>query len=301
MRAGEGATVPESGGLGPLLDEGGPLLLPGAANALTARVIEDLGFRALYLSGAGISNTALGLPDIGLLTMTELADHVAAVADVVSIPIVVDADTGFGNALGVRRAVRTLERAGASAIQLEDQLHPKKCGHFEGKAVIGTDEMLRKIDAALDARRDGRTAIVARTDVRALRGLDEAIERGRAFAEAGADLVFVEAPRTLEELARVAAEVPARHVANMVEGGMTPQVPLAELGAMGFSVVLYANTAMRAAMHAMQTVLTHLRDVGDTTAVLDQMVDWKERQRLVGKPFFDELENRYAIQGAADE
>lgn len=290
----EGEIVSDIQDLTPLLDRRRPLLLPGAANALTARVIEDLGFDAVYLSGAGIANTALGVPDIGLLTLSELVEHVAAVRDAVSLPIVVDADTGFGNAIGVRRTVRALERAGASAVQIEDQLQPKRCGHFDGKAVISSEEMVGKIEAARDARRDESLLVVARTDARAVHGLDAALERGRAYAAAGADMVFVEAPTTVDELARIPAEVPGRHVVNMVEGGVTPQVPLADLAAMGFSAVLYANTAMRAAIQAMQSVLTHLRDTGDTTGVLDQLVDWKERQRLVGKPFFDDLEARYA-------
>ncbi len=292
--------MPDHQGLRPLLDAGHPLLLPGAANALTARVIEDLGFSAVYLSGAGISNMTLGLPDIGLLTLTELADHVAKIRDVVSIPMVVDADTGFGNAIGVRRTVQMLERAGANAIQLEDQLSPKRCGHFHGKAVISAEEMVQKIRAAQDARRSDELLLIARTDVRALHGMDAALDRARLYAEAGADLLFVEAPRSEEELRRIPAEVPGWHVANMVEGGLTPQVPLKTLGGMGYSAVLYANTGMRAAVQAMQTVLTHLRDHGDTTAVLEQVIDWKERQRLVGKPFFDELEDRYATPGSSD-
>lgn len=185
-----------------------PLLLPGAPNALTARILEAVGFEAVYVSGAGVSNSFLGSPDIGLLTMPEIADHVAAIRDVVDIPIVVDADTGFGNALNVQRTVRVLERAGANAIQLEDQVTPKRCGHFDGKDVIDAAEMVGKIKAAVDARVDDQLLIVARTDARAEFGLDVACDRAARYLEAGADVIFVEAPHNREELAEIPRRVP---------------------------------------------------------------------------------------------
>lgn len=272
----------------------GPLLLPGAPNALTARVIEQAGFDAVYVSGAGVTNTYLGMPDLGLMSLTELAGHVGAMAEAVSIPLVVDADTGFGNALNVQRTVRLLERAGASAIQLEDQVSPKKCGHFEGKDVISCNEMVGKVKAAVDARVDPEMLVIARTDALATEGIDAAIERAAAYSEAGADILFVEAPRTAEQMARVVREVPGLHMANMVEGGLTPLTSRADLGELGFSIALYANAAMRGAVSGMRQVMEHLMTHGDTKEAGDLMITWADRQELVRKPEFDELDRRYA-------
>lgn len=271
-----------------------PLLLVGAPNALTARVVEEAGFEAVYLSGAGIANTFLGAPDIGLFGLAELRDHVAAVRDAVDLPLVVDMDTGFGNALGVQRTVRELARAGADALQLEDQVAPKRCGHFAGKAVISTAEMVGKIHAALDAAGTGGPLLIARTDARAVEGLDAACERALRYREAGADIVFVEAPRTREEMAEIPRRVPGPHVANMVEGGLTPVLPLAELGDLGFAIALYANTAMRAAVAGMQPVLRHLREHGDTRGLDEKIISWAERQALVRKPAYDALDAKYS-------
>jgi len=273
---------------------GSPLLLAGAPNALTARVAEEIGFQAVYLSGAGITNTFLGAPDVGLLSLPELAAHVAATRDAVELPLVVDADTGFGNAMNVQRSVRTLERAGANGIQLEDQVAPKRCGHFTGKAVITTSEMVGKIHAAVDARVQDELVIIARTDARAIEGIDAACDRANAYLEAGADVIFVEAPRTREELAEIPRRIRAPHLANMVEGGMTPILPLDDLAEMGFSIALYANTAMRAAVAGMRSALKHLLVQGDTIAISDQIITWADRQQLVRKPMFDALDEKYA-------
>lgn len=271
------------------------LVLPGAPNALTARIVEDTGFDAVYLSGAGITNSFLGSPDIGLLTLSELIAHVAAVRAAVEIPIVVDADTGFGNAINVQRTVRDLARAGADAIQLEDQTSPKRCGHFEGKDVISADEMVGKIRAALDARPHDEVLVIARTDARAELGLEEACDRARRYVDAGADIAFVEAPQTAEELRHIGKQIDAPLVANMVEGGKTPLMSVEELTELGFGVHLYANAAMRAGIAGMQRVLGHLRETGSTSDVLDEMASFSERQRLVRKPLFDELDQRYAV------
>jgi 2-methylisocitrate lyase-like PEP mutase family enzyme len=285
-----------------LLDrEERPLMLPGAPNALTARVVEEAGFEAVYVSGAGVSNTFLGMPDLGLLGLDELAAHVAAMADAVQVPLVVDADTGFGNSLGVRRTVRRLERAGAAAVQIEDQVSPKKCGHFAGKEIVSTGEMAGKIRAAADARTDDDLVIIARTDALAVQGLQAACERAAAFAEAGADVLFVEAPTSREQMARITRTVPGRHMANMVEGGLTPLLPSAELGALGFSVALYANAAMRGAVSGMRAVLDHLAEHGDTLGAAELMIGWAERQELVRKPHFDALERRYAADETGQE
>ena len=272
---------------------GRPLLLAGAPNALTARIIEDTGFEAVYLSGAGIANTYLGAPDIGLLTMPEIVGHISATRDAVTLPIVVDGDTGFGNALGMQRTIRMFERAGASGIQIEDQLAPKRCGHFSGKAVITADEMVGKVKAAADARDDDDFLIIARTDSRAELGLDAACDRVARYLDAGADVAFVEAPQSLAELRAIPAKVKGAHMANMVEGGLTPITPLNELGEFGFNIVLYANTAMRSAIVGMQFALSGLLATGDSLGLGDRIASWAERQRLVRKPEFDRLDARY--------
>ncbi len=271
-----------------------PLLLPGVYDAFSARLAAAAGFEAVYLTGAGLANSRLGVPDIGLVTADQLVEHVSAVADVVGIPLVVDADTGFGNAINVMRVVRRLERAGAAAIQLEDQVFPKKCGHFAGKALIGVEEMEGKLRAALDARRSDGTLIIARTDARAVDGFEAALERAARYRALGADLIFVEAPTSTDEMRVICQQIDAPHVANMVEGGATPTLPLAELGAMGFSVVLYANAALRCAQRALTRAFTELRESGTSANLLDSMATWDERQQAVGKPYFDELEARYA-------
>lgn len=270
----------------------GPLVLPGAANALAARVIEDIGFEAVYVTGAGIANTFLGAPDIGLVTLSEVAEHVAAITEAVRLPVVVDADTGFGNAVGVRRAVRLLEGAGAAAIQIEDQVSPKRCGHFEGKSVVATAEMVQKVRAATEARRDPDTVIIARTDAAATHGLDAAIERANAYVRAGADVTFVEAPVSTADTLRIPRLVPAPQLVNLVHGGLTPTMPLDQLG--DFAIVLFANAALQGAVQGMQKVLGELHRTGSLAGAQDDLASWSERQRIVRKPEFDELDLRYA-------
>ena len=271
------------------------VLLPGAANALTARVIEDLGFQAIYVTGAGVTNTFLGMPDIGLITVTELAAHVSAMRDAVVLPLIVDADTGFGNALNVGRTIQTLERAGANAIQLEDQDFPKRCGHFSGKSVVAREEMVQKIHAAVDARIDPDLVIVARTDAITVNGFDDAIERAAAYIEAGADMTFVEAPRAKEQIAEIPKRLPVPQLINIVAGGLTPMIPIEELEQLGFSMVLYANAALQASVAGMQKVLGHLKEQrGSLAGVSNELASFNERQRLVQKPRFDVLEKKYS-------
>ncbi|MDT9591479.1 isocitrate lyase/PEP mutase family protein [Nocardioides zeae] len=284
-----------------LAGDGLPLLLPGAPNALTARVIEESGFQAAYVSGAGVTNTFLGMPDLGLMSSTELTSHVAAMADAVEIPLVVDADTGFGSALNVGRTMRALERAGAAGVQLEDQVMPKKCGHFAGKEVVSLGEMVGKIRAAADARQDDDVVIVARTDALAIEGVGRACERANAYREAGADVLFVEAPTSLEQMRRITASVEGPHVANMVEGGLTPILPREQLGELGFAVALYANAAMRGAVKGMREVLAHLDKHGSTAEAAELMISWQDRQALVRKPEFDALDARYADREEQEE
>lgn len=277
-------------------DEGRCLVLPGAYDALSARVIESIGFEAVYVTGAGFANSGLGVPDIGLVTLSELRDHVSRIADVVSIPLVVDADTGFGNAINMGRTVRMLERAGAGALQIEDQVFPKKCGHFAGKEIISSDEMIQKIHAAVDARQSENLHIIARTDARAVVSFEEALARAAAFQEAGADIIFVEAPESIEEMRTIGASFDLPLVANMVEGGKTPLRTVAELTELGFSIALFANAALRSAQKAVTDVMTELRMTGSTNGVISHLSSWEERQNAVGKPHFDDLELKYSIK-----
>lgn len=269
------------------------MTVPGAANGMFARVIEDLGFDAAYVTGAGIANMRLGAPDIGLTTVTELAETLSNIADAVDLPLIVDADTGFGNAVNMVRTVRLLERAGASAIQIEDQVFPKKCGHFHGKEVIPADEMVQKIKAAVDTRVDPDLMFIARTDARSVDGLDAALDRAAAFIEAGADMIFVEAPQSVDELARIGRELSVPQVANIVFGGKTPDPGREALAEYGFSVVLYANASLQAALHASTRVLSALRDEGSLDSVADLLAGFDERQRAVNKDYWDGLEAKY--------
>ena len=276
-----------------LLVPGAAMVLPGVANALAARVVADLGFPAAYVTGAGIANTFLGIPDNGLVTLTELTDHVAAIRAVFPGPLMVDADTGFGNAVNLTRTVKLLERAGADAIQIEDQVFPKRCGHFDGKAVIGKDEMVAKIKAAVDARSDPDLLIVARTDAIATDGFAAAIDRARAYREAGADIGFVEAPQSPEQIADIPRLLPWPQLINIVLGGRTPELPNQKLKELRFAGVLYANVALQAALRGMQEALAVLRRDGRMGDAARLAVDFAERQRLVGKPEFDALEQKY--------
>ena len=279
-----------------LLNQRAALTLPGAANAMFARVIEEQGFEACYVTGAGIANMHLGAPDIGLTTLTEIANTVAAISDAVKLPLMVDADTGFGNALNMYRTMKVLERAGAAGLQIEDQVFPKKCGHFSGKEVVPLADMVAKIKAAVDARTDGDLQIIARTDARAIDGLNAAIDRAHAFVEAGADVTFVEAPLDEKEMARVARELRVPQIANIVFGGKTPDPGRARLKEMGFGGVLYANAVLQAALRASYDVLGALRDTGSLNSVADRLAGFDERQRSVAKPAWDVLEARYKLE-----
>ena len=269
------------------------LLVPGAFNALSAKVIEDLGFKAIYITGAGVTNMHFGLPDQGFMGLAEIAEHTARIRDAVSLPLLVDADTGFGNALNVYHTVRTLERAGADCIQLEDQVAPKRCGHFSGKQVIAEDEAVAKIKAAVDARTDPNLLIMARTDAAATLGFDAAIARAQRFAEAGADLLFVEALTSAEQLGALPKRLGAPLLANMVIGGRTPILGAPELSQLGYALVLYANAALQGAVMGMQKALTALRDDKELLESSGLVTPFAERQRLVGKPDWDALEKRY--------
>lgn len=267
-----------------LLADQSPVVAPGTFNALFARLIVEAGFPAVYLSGAGVANTLLGKPDLGLVTMNEMllvAQHVCAAVDV---PVVADGDTGYGGVHNVARTVAGYERVGVAAIQLEDQVFPKKCGHFEGKEVVAPGEMLERIHAAREARTgpDG-ILIIARTDAAGPLGLDEAIDRARSYGEAGADLLFVEAPRSREELERVGRELDGWPlVANMVEYGKTPLLPAEELGAIGYSLVIFPGSITRTATLAAREVLAELAATGTTAGRLDRMTSFQDLNEVVG-------------------
>ncbi len=271
------------------------ILLPGAANALTARIIADLGFKAIYLTGAGLTNMHLGLPDLAFVDLSQLVEHTMAIRGITDLPLIVDADTGFGNALNVGHTVVTLERAGASAIQIEDQMAPKRCGHFDGQELVSAAEMVNKVKAAVDARRDGML-IVARTDARAAEGFEAAIDRAARYIEAGADITFVEAPRSAEELRQIPKRLGVPQMLNMVIGGKTPIADRAAAAEMGFSLVLYANVALQGAIKGMQQALTALRERGAVQESEGLVASFTERQRLVDKPAHDARALRYATK-----
>jgi len=276
------------------LEERRGLLVPGAANALAARIIEDLGFEAVYVSGAGVTNSLWGMPDLGFISLPEIAQHTTTIREAVKIPILVDADTGFGNALNVRHTVRVLERAGADAIQLEDQTMPKKCGHFDNKSVISAEEMAGKVKAAVDGRNSRDMLIIARSDALAVEGFDATIERVQRYIEAGADVTFVEAPESADEMRKIPQRLSVPQVVNVVVGGKTPVLGQEELAKMGYGLVLYANVALQGAIAGMQAALKMLKAKGRVEEVSTMVASFAERQRLVQKPVFDELERKYA-------
>lgn len=268
------------------------LVLPGAADAMTARLIEQVGFESVYATGAGFANASFGLPDIGLVAFPEVREHVRRMAGAVSIPLVVDADTGYGGVLNVRRTVQELEWAGVAAVQIEDQMEPKRCGHFDGNTLVTTEQMVSRLAAAVEARTDPDLVIIARTDAYQSEGLAGAIERSKAYLDAGADALFIEAPTTHEDLKQIPAVLDAPLIVNMVEGGKTPLLPASELESLGFSVALYANTALRTAGFAIREAMRTLKEQGDTSSLIDRMLSWHDRQRLVELGGYQALEDR---------
>lgn len=276
-----------------LLKGDGLIIAPGAYDALTAQLIVDAGFPVVYATGAGIANSQLGLADVGLLTMTEMLDQTRKIVGAVTAPVIADIDTGYGNAVNLYRTVQEFVRAGVAAVQIEDQVIPKKCGHFAGKQIIPFDELVLKLKAAIEARGDSNLVIIARTDAIAVEGFAEAMRRARAYSEVGADVLFVEAPRTREELAEIGRSLPGAKIANIVEGGQTPIVPAKELASMGFKLVLYANLALRSSVKAVQNNLMHLYKTGESTGILDRMITMDERGRITQKDRLDAIEKRF--------
>ncbi len=296
MTAGQ-AAPPET--LRAQLDSGRIVVAPGVYDGLGALTAERAGFSALYLSGASIAYARFGRPDIGLVSMTEVADTLAAIRERVSVPLVVDADTGYGNALNVMRTVRRFERSGANAIQLEDQTNPKRCGHLDGKTLVPAAEMVGKIKAALDARRDDGTLFVARTDAIAVEGFEPALERGARYAEAGCDLLFVEAPRSREELATLAGRLGGRVplMANMVEGGKTPVLSAEELQALGFSLVIFPSGLVRAFAGMAKDYFASLGRHGTTQPFRNRMLEFDQLNDLLGTRDALAMGRRYGGDG----
>ncbi len=269
------------------------LVAPGAFDGLSARLVEEAGFEAVYLSGGAVARS-MGVPDIGLLTMSEVLERAAQVVSAVTVPVIADADTGYGNVLNLVRAVREFERIGVAAIHIEDQVTPKRCGHLEGKEVISLEEMERTLEAAFASRTDPEFAIIGRTDARAVHGLDDAIRRAQSFARLGVDAVFVEAPESeaeMEAIARSLPEVPL--LVNMFKGGKTPFLPAARLETMGFRIAIFPSETQRAAIYAMREALALLKREGSTEAMDDRLATFQERDRIVGLKNWQQMEQKY--------
>ena len=273
------------------------LVAPGAYDALSARLIAQAGFPAVYMTSFGTAASVLGQPDVGLLTMSEMVSRAAALAAVVGDrPLIADADTGYGNPINVRRTVREYERAGVAAIHIEDQVWPKKCGHMEGKQVIPVDEMVQKIRAAVDARQDPDFVIIARTDANAVYGLEDALRRGRAYREAGADVIFIEAPRSIEELRAIAQAFPdVPLLYNWAESGKTPLLPLEEIHALGFKLVIFPVSMLFAATQALLDLLEALKQGQTSLAFAERMVTFSQFTDQIGLPEIQALERRYGV------
>lgn len=271
------------------------LLAPGIYDALSGLIAEQAGARAVYLSGASIAYTRFGRSDVGLVSASEVHDTLAAVTDRIQIPVIVDADTGFGNALNVQRTIRNFERAGAAAIQIEDQSFPKRCGHLDGKTLISKDEMVGKIKAAIDARKETNTLIIARTDARGVEGLSEAIDRAQAYQEAGADILFIEAPHSIDEMKLIrksfGEDIPL--LANMVEGGKTPIKTANDLKSLGFNIVIFPGGAVRAATFRLQQYYAGLIENGSTLEFSDSMHNFDSLNSVIGTPELLKLGKKY--------
>lgn len=278
-----------------LLSESRLIMAPGVADAMNARIVAKEGFEAIYMTGSGTASTRLGLPDIGLLTMTEMVDNAERIADAAEIPLIADADTGYGNPINVMRTVRAYERAGVAAIHIEDQQWPKRCGHFSGKTLVPAEEMVSKVKAAVDSKRDGDFMIIARTDAYSVEGYNAAMDRAAMYVEAGADIIFVEELRTVEQLAEVPRRFKVPALYNMGGSGKTPFLTAKEIEELGFGVVIYPNFIMRAAIHAAQSVLRELKSTGSLEGIFKRLSGWEERHELLRMSEIQALEKKYGI------
>ncbi len=282
-------------GLRKLLKKKGPLVIPGVYDAIGAKIAEKVGFDAMFQTGYGTSATLFGMPDYGFIGATETVDNARRICSAVSVPVIVDVDTGYGNALSVWKLVKELESAGASGIFLEDQRWPKRCGHMQGKEVVSYVEYQEKLKAAIDARRSKDFIIVARTDARATAGLDEAIERSRQNKKIGADLIFVEAPKTISEMKKIGKSINAPLVANMIEGGATPLSSASDLYKMGYKIILYPLSILFANSYATMSILTELKKSGNTKKFQNKLVRFDQFNEIVELPKFRKLEKRYGV------
>jgi len=279
-----------------LMSGPGCLVAPGVADGLAARLVKLAGFEAAYMTGFGTSITRLGMPDVGLLTATEMIDNASRIVDACELPVVADADTGYGNPINTRRTIRDYEKAGVAGVHIEDQGWPKRCGHLAGKRVIPTAEMVAKIKAACDARRDQDFVIITRTDAIAIEGIDAALDRGERYREAGADVLFIEAPVGRAEVDRVSKHfkgVPLLY--NMASSGKTPDLPADELGKLGFRIAIYPNWVILAAIPAMQNMLAELKRTGSVAHMRDKVATFKQFTEIAGLPDIMELEERYGL------
>lgn len=274
------------------------VVAPGAHDALTAKIIAQSGFSAVYMTGYGVSASYLGAPDVGLMTQTEMASRAAAFVDAVSamdVPVIADADTGFGNAVNAMRTVRLYEKAGVAAMQLEDQVAPKKCGHMTGRQVIPAEEMVGKIKAAVAARTSPDMLLIARTDARTVHGIEEAVRRGKLYEEAGADIIFIESPESVEEMRLITSSIKKPCLANMVEGGRTPLLTTRELQELGFRLVIFPTASTYTACKAMTELMAGLKTQLSTAPLTERMVTFEEFNTLVGLPKIRELEATYVL------
>jgi 2-methylisocitrate lyase-like PEP mutase family enzyme len=269
------------------------LVAPGCFDGLSARLVQEAGFEAAYLSGGAIARS-MGIPDIGLVTMSESIERAAQIVSAIQIPVIADADTGYGNAVNLVRSVREFERIGVAAIHIEDQITPKRCGHLDGKEVISRAEMEMKLKAALDTRTDPDFCIIARTDARGVHGLEDAIGRAQAFAKLGVDAIFVEAPQSESELAEIPKRLPdVPLLVNVFKGGKTPMLPIERLQQMGYRIAIYPSETQRAAIHAMRSALTTLKREGTTESIDASLTTFKERDKVVGLDDWQKIEHTY--------
>ena len=269
------------------------VVAPGAHDALTAKIIEQVGFSAVYMTGYGQAASHLGKPDVGLLTLTEMVARASNIVEAVNVPVIADADTGFGNAVNVMRTLREYEKAGVAAIQLEDQVAPKKCGHMTGRQVVSKEEMVGKIKAAADVRTDPDLMIIARTDARTVHGIGEALERAKAYEEAGADILFIESPETVEEMKQITTSFKVPVLANMVEGGRTPFLPVQELQGLGYDLVIFPTASTYLVTKALTRLMTVLKDTGTTASLIPEMITFEEFNDLIGLTKIREIESIY--------
>ena len=269
------------------------VVAPGAHDALTAKIIEQVGFSAVYMTGYGQAASHLGKPDVGLLTLTEMVARASNIVEAVNVPVIADADTGFGNAVNVMRTLREYEKAGVAAIQLEDQVAPKKCGHMTGRQVVSKEEMVGKIKAAADVRTDPDLMIIARTDARTVHGIGEALERAKAYEEAGADILFIESPESVEEMKQITTSFKVPVLANMVEGGRTPFLPVQDLQGLGYDLVIFPTASTYLVTKALTRLMTVLKDTGTTASLIPEMITFEEFNDLIGLTKIREIESIY--------